>query len=279
MLTFRQIRVSLRAVHIRELFDLSGRSALVTGGGRGLGRAIADGLAEAGAHVFLASRKLAACEAAAAEIEAKGGRATALRADLTEPDSLDALVEAVLAATPRLHVLVNNAGFGWAAPFYDFPLEGWDRTFGVNVRGVFWLSRQVARHMRDAGGGSIVNVSSLSAFFGATDAEQPVTAYMASKGAVESLTKAMAVKLAPDGIRVNAIAPGPFDTDMLDHIKKDPGALAHHNAQVPLGRPGAGDDIKGVALFLASDASSYVTGATLRVDGGISAVYPVKKRG
>jgi gluconate 5-dehydrogenase len=176
-------------------------------------------------------------------------------------------------------VLVNNAGFAWAAPFYDFPLEGWDRTFGVNVRGVFWLSRQVARHMRDAGGGSIVNVSSLSAFLGATDAEQPVVAYMASKGAVEALTKAMAVKLAPDRIRVNAIAPGPFDTDMLDHINRDPAVRARHDAQVPLGRPGAGDDIKGVAVFLASDAASFVTGATLRVDGGISAVYPVKKFG
>jgi gluconate 5-dehydrogenase len=279
VLTLRQIRVSLRAVNVRDLFDLSGRAALVTGGGRGIGRAIAEGLAEAGAHVFLASRKRAACEAAAAEIEARGGRATALACDLTKPESLDVLVAEVLAATPRLHVLVNNAGFAWAAPFYDFPLEGWDRTFGVNVRGVFWLSRQVARHMREAGGGSIVNVSSLSAFFGASDAEQPVVAYMASKGAVEALTRAMAVKLAPDRIRVNAIAPGPFDTDMLDHIRKDPAALARHNMQVPLGRPGTRDDIKGVAVFLASDAASFVTGATLRVDGGISAVYPVKKLG
>jgi NAD(P)-dependent dehydrogenase (short-subunit alcohol dehydrogenase family) len=171
-----------------------------------------------------------------------------------------------------LRVLNRKAGF-------DFPLDGWDKTFGVNVRGVFWLSRQVARHMRDAGGGSIVNVSSLSAFLGATDAEQPVVAYMASKGAVEGLTRAMAVKLAPFSIRVNSLAPGPFDTDMLDHVKKDPAALARHNAQVPLGRPGGADDIKGAALFLASDASAFVTGATLRVDGGISAVYPVRKLG
>jgi gluconate 5-dehydrogenase len=278
-LTLRQIRVSLPAVHVRDLFDLSGRSALVTGGGRGLGRSIAEGLAEAGAHVFLASRKRASCERAAAEIAATGGRATALEVDVAQPESIDALVAAVLARTPRLHVLVNNAGFAWAAPFFDFPLEGWDRTFGLNVRGVFWLSRQVARHMRDAGGGSIVNVSSLSAYFGATDEEQPVVAYMASKGAVEALTRALAVKLAPHRIRVNSLAPGPFDTEMLDHVKKDPAVLARHNAQVPLGRPGAGDDIKGAALFLASDASAFVTGATLRVDGGISAVYPVKKLG
>ena len=266
-------------MNVRELFDLSGRAALVTGGGRGLGRAIAEGLAEAGAHVFLASRKLAHCEQAAAEIAARGGRASALAVDVSQPESIDALVAAVLERTPRLHVLVNNAGFAWAAPFLDFPLEGWDRTFGVNVRGVFWLSRQVARHMKDAGGGNIVNVSSLSAWLGASDEEQPVVAYMASKGAVEGLTRAMAMKLAPWRIRVNSLAPGPFDTDMLDHIRKDPAALARHNAQVPLGRPGSGDDIKGAALFLASDASRYVTGATLRVDGGISAVYPVRKLG
>ena len=264
-------------MHVRELFDLSGKSALVTGGGRGIGRFIAEGLAEAGAHVFVASRKLANCEQVAGEIEARGGRATALPVDVAQPESIDALVAAVLARTPQLHVLVNNAGFGWAAPFFDFPLEGWDRTFGINVRGVFWLSRQVARHMRDAGGGSIVNVSSLSAFLGATDEEQPVVAYMASKGAVEALTRALAVKLAPHAIRVNSLAPGPFDTDMLEHIRKDPAALARHNAQVPLGRPGGADDIKGAALFLASDASAFVTGATLRVDGGISAVYPVRK--
>jgi len=266
-------------VNVRDLFDLSGRSALVTGGGRGIGRSIAEGLAEAGAHVFIASRKLANCERAAAEIVERGGRATALAVDVAQPDSIDALVAAVLERTPRLHVLVNNAGVAWAAPFFDFPLEGWDRTFGLNVRGVFWLSRQVARHMRDAGGGSIVNISSLSAWLGATDEEQPVVAYMASKGAVEGLTRAMAVKLAPYAIRVNSLAPGPFDTEMLDHVKKDPAILARHNAQVPLGRPGGGDDIKGAALFLASDAAAFVTGATLRVDGGISAVYPVRKLG
>jgi gluconate 5-dehydrogenase len=278
-LTVRQIRVSLPAVHVRELFDLSGRSALVTGGGRGIGRFIAEGLAEAGAHVFIASRKLANCESVANEISARGGRATALEADVSKPESIDALVAAVLERTPRLHVLVNNAGLAWAAPFFDFPLDGWDRTFGLNVRGVFWLSRQVARHMRDAGGGSIVNVSSLSAYLGATDEEQPVVAYMASKGAVEALTRAMAVKLAPYAIRVNSLAPGPFDTEMLEHVKQDAATLARHNAQVPLGRPGGADDIKGAALFLASDASAFVTGATLRVDGGISAVYPVRKLG
>ncbi len=262
-----------------ELFDLTGRAALVTGASRGIGRAIAEGLAEAGAHVFVASRKLAACEKAAASIRASGGRANACSVDVADPASIDALVASVLAQTPRLHVLVNNAGLAWAAPTLDFPLEAWDKSFATNVRGPFWLARQVARHMREHGGGSIVNVSSLSAFFGSSEAEQPIVAYSASKGALEALTRDLALKLAPHGIRVNAIAPGPFDTDMLNHIRNDPAAFARHNAQVPLGRPGTGDDIKGAALFLASDASAFVTGACLRVDGGVSAVYPVRNFG
>lgn len=260
-----------------ELFALRDRVALVTGGGRGLGRFIAEGLAEAGAHVFVASRKLARCEAAAEAIRAAGGQATPLEADVADPDQARALVDRVAASEGRLDILVNNAALAWAAPLLDYPLEGWDRVFALNVRAMFVLSQQAARHMRDAGGGSIVQISSLSARFGASDEEQPVVAYMASKGAVEALTRDLAVKLAPDRIRVNAIAPGPFDTDMLDHIKADPEALARHDRQVPLGRPGGADDIKGAALFLASPASSFVTGTVLTVDGGISAVYPVRK--
>jgi NAD(P)-dependent dehydrogenase (short-subunit alcohol dehydrogenase family) len=130
------------------LFDLRGRSALVTGGGRGIGRHLAIGLAEAGAHVFIASRRLENCRETAEAIVADGGQATALEADVSKPESIDALVAAVLAATPRLDVLVNNAGRVFAAPILDYPLDGWDRVFDLNVRGVFYLSQQVARHMR-----------------------------------------------------------------------------------------------------------------------------------
>ena len=262
---------------VKTLFDLSGRTALVTGGSRGIGRFLAEGLAEAGAHVLISSRKAEACEAAATEIEAAGGRATALPADVSDPASIEALVAAALAHRERVDVLVNNAARAWSAPSMEYPLDGWDRVFDLNVRGAFWLSRLLAPHMKESGGGSIINVSSLSAQLGASDEEQPIAAYPASKGALEAMTRDLAVKWAPHRIRVNAIEPGPFDTDMFEHIKSDPELLAHHNAQVPLGRPGGAADMKGVGVFLASDASAYVTGAILRVDGGVAAVYPVRK--
>ena len=262
---------------VKSLFDLSGRTALVTGGSRGIGRFLAEGLAEAGAHVLICSRKAEACEAAAAEITARGGLATPLAADVSDPASIERLVADALAIGGRIDILVNNAARAWAAPSMEYPLDGWDRVFDLNVRGAFWLCRLLAPQMRDNGGGSIINVSSLSAQLGASDEEQPIAAYPASKGALEAMTRDLAVKWAPHRIRVNVIEPGPFDTDLFEHIKGDPEVLARHNAQVPLGRPGGAADMKGVGVFLASDASAYVTGATLRVDGGVSAVYPVKK--
>jgi NAD(P)-dependent dehydrogenase (short-subunit alcohol dehydrogenase family) len=251
-----------------ELFDLSGKTALVTGGGRGIGRFIAIGLAEAGAHVGLASRKILACEQAAAEIRDAGGRADAFEADVASPESIDRLVTDALGVLGRIDILVNNAAVVWAAPTLDYPLSGWDRVFDVNVRGLFYLSQQVARHMKESGGGSVIHVGSISAWRGDSDEDQPVIAYNASKGAVASLTIDMAVKLASHGIRVNSIAPGPFMTDMMSHISSDEERLSAYNAGRPLGRSGEEDDIKGAAVFLASDASAYMTGQTLVVDGG-----------
>jgi NAD(P)-dependent dehydrogenase (short-subunit alcohol dehydrogenase family) len=255
-----------------ELFDLRGKRALVTGGGRGIGRYIAIGLAEAGAEVLVASRKLEACEAVTREIRDLGGSARAFEADIAEPSSVEGLVEAALAQGAKLDILVNNAARVWAAPILDYPLEGWDKVFDLNVRGLFHLSQLAARHMKEIGGGAILHISSISAFRGSSDTSQPVVAYNASKGAVSSLTIDMAVKLAPFGIRVNAIAPGPFMTDMMSHIKEDEAKLAAYNAQRPLGRSGGADDIKGAALFLVSPAAAYVTGQTLVVDGGTLSV-------
>lgn len=261
-------------MQVRDLFDLSGRTALVTGGGRGIGRHIAVGLAEAGARVFVASRKRAACEETASAIRAAGGEAHALEADLAKPEDCERLVGDVLAATDRLHVLVNNAARVWAAPTLDYPIDGWDRVFALNVRGLFLLSQLAARHMAERGGGSIVQIGSVSAGRGAPDEEQAVVAYNASKGAVASLTIDLAVKLAPHAIRVNCLAPGPFDTAMMDHIRHDAERMKRYLAHIPLGRIGAEDDVKAAAVFLASDASRFMTGQTLVVDGGVSAVYP-----
>lgn len=252
----------------KQLFDLTGRVALVTGGGRGLGRWIARGLAEAGADVFVVSRKLEACRATAQGIQAQGGCCFPLQADLSRPEEIEQTLDRVLAERPRLDILVNNAALAWAAPTLEYPLEGWDRVFALNVRGLWHLTQRAARHMKEKGGGSIVLVSSISAFRGAPDSEQPVIAYNASKGAVIALTRDLAVKLAPDGIRVNCIAPGPFQTDMMNHLKDDPAALEAYLSSIPLGRAGGEDDIKGLAVFLAGPASGFMTGATLVVDGG-----------
>ena len=261
-------------VRVSELFDLRGRAALVTGGGRGIGRHIALGLAEAGARVFVASRKRAACEEVAAEIARRGGDAQAFEADVASPESCARLMDDVLAAADRLHVLVNNAARVWAAPTLEYPLEGWDRVFAHNVRGLFVMTQLAARHMAERGGGSVIQVGSISAWRGAPDAEQAVVAYNASKGAVASLAIDLAVKLAPHGIRVNCLAPGPFDTSMMDYIRHDPERMKTFLSTIPLGRVGQEDDVKAAAVFLASDASRFVTGQTLVVDGGVSAVYP-----
>src|SRR5262249_18356811 len=255
-------------VRVQQLFDLSGRTALVTGGGRGIGRHIAIGLAEAGADGALASRKGDKRRAPAAATPEPRRRARALPGDLADATSIDALADAALAAVGRLDILINNAGVIWGAPTLDFPMKGWDRTFAINVRGLWQLSQRVARHMAERGGGAIVHVSSISGLRGSPEEKEPAIAYNAAKGAVITLTKDMAVKVARHGIRVNSIAPGAFDTDMMDWVRGDAEKEARFFAQIPLARAGGEDDVKGAAVFLASDAAAYITGHNLIVDGG-----------
>lgn len=264
-------------MHTLKMFDLGGKTALVTGGGHGIGRHLSMGLAEAGANVFVAGRKLEALQETVSAIEALGRKAWVLQTDIADPASIDQLLKQVFTLSPRLDILVNNAGFAWAQPTLEHSLQGWDKVFDLNVRGLFYLSQQVALHMKSfndkgMGGGNIINISSISAWRAAPDEEEPVVAYNASKGAVISLTQDMAVKLIRHNIRVNSIAPGSFVTNMMQSAKGDAEKIKILESRIPIKRSGYEDDIKGVVVFLASNAAQYITGQTIVVDGGWSCV-------
>lgn len=256
---------------VADLFRLDGKVALVTGGGRGIGKFIAGGLAGAGADVVIASRKLKNLENAAAEIGKDSGRTVVpVPCDVGKEEDIRRLFETVKEKFGRIDILVNNAGATWGAPTLDFPLERWDQLFQVNVRGVWILTREVARLMKEKGGGSIINISSIMAFRGSEESLHPAVPYNSTKAAINALTMNLAVKLAPHRIRVNAIAPGFFKTDMMAYIET---AGFEEQKQtmlesIPLGRAGDRGDMAGVAVFLASDAAAYVTGHVLVVDGG-----------
>lgn len=258
-------------MRLEEMFSLKGKVALVTGGGRGIGKFIATGLAEAGADIILTSRKIKNLETTAAElVESFGIRTTAIACDMGKEDSVDAMLAEAFKQFGRIDILVNNAGATWGAPTLDFPLEKWDLLFNVNVRGVWVLTQKVARHMKEQGGGNIINVSSVMAFRGSTEEGHPAVPYNSTKAAVNLLTMNLAVKLAPYNIRVNAIAPGFFHTDMMAYVDK-PEFKEIKQAifrEIPLRKFGEVDDMKGVAVFLASAASQFMTGHVLVVDGG-----------
>jgi NAD(P)-dependent dehydrogenase (short-subunit alcohol dehydrogenase family) len=254
---------------VLELFNLEGKSALVTGGGRGLGRIMAQALAEAGADVAVASREEAACSAAAREIEeSTGRRVIASKLDVSEKRSVDALVNHVSEALGPIDILVNNSGATWAAPFEEMPLDKWDKVIRVNLTGTFLMCQAVVPMMRKKRWGRIINVASIAGLVGSPEFMQ-VAGYSASKGGIIALTRELAVKLAKHGIVVNAVAPGFFHTKMSRVLIEMYGEQI--SRAVPLGRTGAEDDLKGVTIFLASEASRYVTGQVISVDGGLTA--------
>ncbi len=259
---------------LQDLFKLNGKVALVTGGGRGIGKFLATGLAEAGANLILTSRKMKNLEAAAKELsEAYGIQALPVAGNLEKPEEIDAVVKQAMERFGRIDILVNNAGYTWGAPTLDFPLERWDQLFNINVRGVWILTQKVANIMKKQGGGNIINVSSIMAFRGSTEEGHPAVPYNSTKAAVNLLTMNLAVKLARYNIRVNAIAPGFFRTDMMAYIEKPEfkPILDQMLAEIPLHRVGDMDDMKALAVFLASDASAYMTGHILVNDGGVLA--------
>jgi len=255
--------------HPRNLFDLSGKVAIVTGGGSGIGRQMSEGLAEMGADLVLCARKAERCEQAAEELRGLGVRAIGMGCDVRDPEQVQAVVDRARDELGPIDVLVNNAGTVWGGWPEDTPLEGWQKVLDVNLTGVFLCSQAAGRAMIEQGGGKIVNIASVAALGGAPPEIMNAIAYNATKGGVVSFTRDLATKWARHSINVNAIAPGWFPSDMSNFVLDHHGeALYDH---IPLRRFGGPDDLKGAIVFLASAASDYVTGQMLVVDGGQSA--------
>jgi NAD(P)-dependent dehydrogenase (short-subunit alcohol dehydrogenase family) len=252
---------------------LSGQHALVTGGGRGIGLATARAFTREGAAVAIADLDVGRAKAAVAGIEAAGGRALAVQADVGDPASVGAMMRTVLGAFGRIDILSNNAGIGGNTPFLDTTLEEWERILRVNLTGAFLVAQAVARVMAENGGGRIINIASLSGQRGG----EGRAAYGAAKAGLELLTKVMAVELAPLGINVNAIAPGPIETEMARFVHDEATRAAYHSL-VPMARYGTPEEIADAAVFLASDESRYVHGHTLNVDGGFRAAGLIYSR-
>jgi NAD(P)-dependent dehydrogenase (short-subunit alcohol dehydrogenase family) len=252
-----------------KLFDLSGKTAIVTGGGKGIGRQMADGLAEAGANIVVCARQAERCEEAAAELAQHGVKTLGLGCDVRDPDQVQAVVGRTVADFGGVDVLVNNAGTVWGATPEEMPLEGWQKVVDVNLTGVFLFSQAAGRAMISNGGGSIVNIASVAGLHGSSSEITNSVVYHATKGGVIAFTRDLACKWAQHGIRVNAIAPGWFPSDMANFVLDRHGERLVED--VPLRRFGGPEDLKGPVVFLASEASAYVTGHTLVVDGGQSA--------
>jgi len=258
-------REALEAVP--TLFSLSDRVAVVTGGSRGLGRGIALALAAAGADIAPLSRTAADVESVAGEIRSLGRRAMAVTADVTEEGSVQAAVKRVLDEFGRIDILVNSAGIVSIKPTVDFPVEEWQRIIDVNLRGTFLCCKEVGKVMLSQGRGKIINMSSVRGLQGR--ANDP--AYPASKGAVNLLTKSLAIEWAREGINVNAIAPTFIRTDLNAFLLDDPATRDWVLSRIPKGRVGEIPDIFGLAVFLASPASDFITGQTIYLDGGWTA--------
>lgn len=252
-----------------DLFDLSGKVAIVTGGGIGIGRQMAEGLAEMGADLVLCARQLERCEAAAAELRELGVQALGLRCDVRDPGEIEAVVERTCQELGRIDVLVNNSGTVWGAAPEDTPLDGWQKVVDVNLTGTFLFSQAVGREMIAQGCGKIVNIASVLALTGAPPEILNAIAYHTTKGGILSFTRDLACKWAQHGITVNAIAPGWFPSDLSNVVLEKHGDKLRD--AIPLRRFGGPDDLKGAVVFLASAASDYITGQTIVVDGGQSA--------
>ncbi len=249
------------------MFDLKGKVAIVTGGNGGIGLGMARGLARAGARVVVAARNERKSNAAVRELQALGSEALAIRVDVAEEKSIEAMVAQAAKRCGRIDILVNNAGIQIRKPAHELALTEWHQVMDTNLTGAFLCSRGAYPHMKRAGGGKVINIGSMMSIFGAAFAP----AYGASKGGMVQLTKSLATAWAQDNIQVNAVLPGWIETDFAKEGRKlVPGLHDRALARTPAGRWGNIDDMAGVAVFLASSASDFITGAAIPVDGGFS---------
>jgi NAD(P)-dependent dehydrogenase (short-subunit alcohol dehydrogenase family) len=251
---------------------LAGKSALITGAGSGIGRETALRMADAGAHVVVCERDESAGQSSVEQIQAAGGRALLVVADVADDRAMQSAVDKTVRDTGGLHVLFNNAGIfpdADGSPV-DTPLDVWHQVIDVNLKGVFLGCRYGIPAMLESGGGSIINTASFVAVVGAATSQ---IAYTASKGGVLAMTREIAVEYARKGIRANALCPGPVRTPLLEDLLKDPDARERRLVHIPMGRLAEAEEIARAVLFLASPESSYVTGTTFLVDGGITAAY------
>ncbi len=258
-------------MNLKELFDLSGKTAIVTGGSVGLGNQMCTALAEAGANVVIAARKVERCEALANELVKYGVKAIPARCDVSKSEEIENLVDLTLKEFGKIDILVNNAGVTWGADAMDFPMDRFRWVFEVNVTGLFHLCMLSARSMKEIGAGKIVNISSIAGLGGSFPEEQDTIAYNASKAAVINLTKDLAVKWGAYNICVNAILPGPFPTHMTKRHWENLGGEESFYESTPLRKVGGPDDMKGAVVFLCSRASDHITGVSIPIDGGIHA--------
>jgi NAD(P)-dependent dehydrogenase (short-subunit alcohol dehydrogenase family) len=247
-----------------RIFDLTGKTALVTGASRGLGRTFALALASAGADVVLAGRTRTDLEAVAQEVADLGRAALPVPTDVTVPDQVEALVTAALNRFGKIDILVNNAGTNIRKPAVEYPIEDWDAVIGLNLRAYFLMARAVGRHMVARRYGRVINITSILAAIGLPNQ----AAYASSKGAVTQLTKVLAIEWAPYNVTVNCLGPTYFETEMTRPLYEDPERKAFIESRTPMGRWGQPEELAGAIIFLASDASRFVTGQTIFVDGG-----------
>jgi len=255
-----------------DLFAIAGKTAIVTGGSRGIGAMIAAGLVRAGCRVYITARKKEACDATAAQLSAFG-ECVSVPLDLAAPGAADELVRVVGEREDRLHILVNNAGATWGAALAEYPLSAFDKLWSINVKALFELTVSCLPLLRAAASpqdpARVINIGSIDGL-GVPAMES--YAYSTTKAGVHMLTRHLASTLAPESITVNAIAPGPFDSKMMAFALDDPQTRAAIAASVPLSRIGEPDDMAGAAIFLASRAGRYLTGAVIPVDGGLSTI-------